>query len=347
VLITTSCSLAQAPGCPARPATNITTLRESGGRVDWSHAEDLIAFDALGEDGYYDVYTFKPDGSGETCLTCGKEGLIPQKHSGNPAWHPAGGYIVFQAEKETHPGLSASATPGFGLYSDLWLASSDGQRFIRLTEAADGGDNGVLHPHFSPDGARLSWSELVEMPDLLVKGKEFGYWRLKVADIAIDEAGAALSNVREYEPGGPAFYENHGFSPDGSALLFSSNFARPGSVLRNADIFTLDLATEAVSPLTEQDYNEHAHFSPDGTRLVWMTDAGSPGRGTDFWLMNADGSDKQRLTYFNQPGCPEGSAERLTAADSSWGPDGRHIVAYVSTDLVRQVGQIVMITLGD
>jgi Tol biopolymer transport system component len=345
-LMIAACSPAQAPDCPASRVTSITTLRESGGRVDWSHANDLIAFDAMGEDGYYDVYTMKPDGSDETCLTCGTEGLIPQRHIGNPAWHPSGGYIVFQAEKETHRGLSASATPGFGLYSDLWLVSRDGQQFVKLTDMPDTDDSGVLHPHFSPDGKRLSWSEMVEKPDLLVKGKEFGYWKLKIADISIDEAGAVLSDVREYQPGGPAFYENHGFSPDGAALIFSSNSARPGSALRNTDIFSLDLATEVVTQLTERDYNEHAHFSPDGARIVWMTDADNDGRGTDYWLMDADGSGKERLTYFNQPGCPESATERLTAADSSWGPDGKHIVAYVSTDLIRQIGRIVMITLG-
>jgi len=37
-----------------------------------------------------------------------------------------------------------------------------------------------------------------------------------------------LTAPRKFEPGIPAFYENHGFSPDGSRLLFSSNLASAG-----------------------------------------------------------------------------------------------------------------------
>lgn len=69
---------------------HIKTITNDGGRVDWSHSgNNLIAFDRMEEDGYYDVYVMNPDGSGEKCLTCGKQGL-PQKHNGNPAWHLSG-----------------------------------------------------------------------------------------------------------------------------------------------------------------------------------------------------------------------------------------------------------------
>ena len=333
-------------GCPSRYVSRITTIAESGGRVDWSPATDLIAFDRLGEDGYYDLYTMQPDGSNEVCLTCGKDGLIPQKNIGNPAWHPSGKYIAVQVENESHPGPSASSTPGFGLYNDLWLVSSDGRSFMRLTDTSGAQDSGVLHPHFSSDGKQLAWSELIEKPSLTTRGKEFGYWKLKVADFAIDETGPVLSNIREYEPGGPAFYENHGFSSDGSSILFSSNFGREGSALRNNDIYSMNLSTGAVTQLTAANYNEHANYSPDGSKIVWMSNEDNSGTGTDYWLMNADGSGKERLTYFNQAGCPESSADRVTVADNSWGPAGDKIVAYIQTDLLRQRGRIVLIELN-
>ena len=339
--------LTRAPECPARRVRSITTIKESGGRVDWSPVNDLIVYDALQADGYYDLWIMTPEGGDERCLTCGQAGRLPQKHLGNPAWHPSGDYIVFQAEKETHPGLSESATPGFGLYSDLWLMSSDGQQFTRLTETPATHDSGVLHPHFSRDGAQLSWSEMYERPALGERGKEFGYWKLKVADFSLGADGPVLSNVREYEPGGPAFYENHGFSPNGDTLIFSSNFGRGGSVWQNTDIYTMNLTTLSVTQLTNAHYNEHAHYSPDGTHIVWMSDAEINGIGADYWLMSADGSNQERLTYFNRRGCPERTDERLTAADSSWGPDGNRLVAYISTDLLRQTGKIVMIEIEE
>jgi len=43
--------------------------------------------------------------------------------------------------------------------------------------------------------------------------------------------------------------------------------------------------------------------------------------------MNADGSGKTRLTYFNEPGHTEYTGERIVAADSSWSPDGMRLAA--------------------
>lgn len=340
-----ACSPQITQTCPGGRAKMITTIRENGGRVDWSGTNNLIAFDALGDDGFYDLYVMQPDGLSEACLTCDKAGLIPQKHIGNPAWHPSGDYLVFQAEKEVHPGSSGSATPGFGLYNDLWLVNRGGDQFVKLIETGDG--SGVLHPHFSHDGRLLAWSELIEEPNLLEKGQEFGYWRLKVAEFSIGQAGPALTNIQEIAPDGPAFYENHGFSPDGTKLIFSSNFGRAGSVFQNNDIYALELATMSVTALTQENYNEHAHYSPDGRTIVWMSNAGTGRRGTDYWLMKSDGSDKERLTYFNQPGCPEYAGENVTVADSSWSPSGDQLAAYIQTDLFKQIGKIVIITLNE
>lgn len=71
---------------------NIKTFTNQGGRVDWSHNNNLIAFDRKDEDGYYDVWVMKPDGTEQKCLTCDKPQL-PNKNIGQPAWHPSGKYI--------------------------------------------------------------------------------------------------------------------------------------------------------------------------------------------------------------------------------------------------------------
>jgi len=69
--------------------------------------------------------------------------------------------------------------------------------------------------------------------------------------------------------------------------------------------------------------------------------------------MNADGSGKTRLTYFNEPGHTEYTGERIVAADSSWGPDGTKLAALliVLDGDLRELfgfaglrGRIVMIT---
>ena len=70
-----------------------TLLTDDGGRVSWCHADDLIAFDREYEDGSMDVYTVKPDGTDERCVTCGIEDL-PTGIRGQPAWHPGCEYML-------------------------------------------------------------------------------------------------------------------------------------------------------------------------------------------------------------------------------------------------------------
>ena len=44
-------------------------VKKGGYRVDWSYNLNLIVFDQQEADGYYDIYTMNPDGTGEQCLT--------------------------------------------------------------------------------------------------------------------------------------------------------------------------------------------------------------------------------------------------------------------------------------
>jgi hypothetical protein len=315
-------------------APDLEIMLRGGGRVDWSPSEDLIAIDILEADGYYDVYTVRPDGTGLTCRTCGHPDL-PNRHIGNPAWHPSGRYLVFQAEKLIHPGPSGAAQPGLGVYSDLYVLDLTMDQGTRIHTIPATGDYGTLHPHFSHDGTRLSWSEMYARADGGTPGKEFGYWTLKVADFL--QSPPRLANVTTLEPAGsPAFYENHGFSPDDSQLYFSKGpavGAGVSAVLR-MDIVTVELATSTTTALTDEGYNEHGAISPDGSRIAWMSSVGVSSNGvsggTDFWVMAADGSAKRRLTCMNAPGHPHYSGPTAVAADVSWNPAGDAFVAKVS-----------------
>src|SRR6476660_2009790 len=87
---------------------SIKELRLLGGQVDWSPSENLIAYDAPGLDGHYQLHIMAPDGTGDRCLTCGHP-CLTRVHHGAPAWHPSGRYIVFLAEKPNHPCISYEA----------------------------------------------------------------------------------------------------------------------------------------------------------------------------------------------------------------------------------------------
>lgn len=335
----------------------ITELEHNGGRVDWSvSGNNLIAYDRLGRDAYddksldgcHDVWTTTPDGADQTCLTCGAPGFA-NRHLGNPTWHPSGDYIVIQAEYEHLGDCAELSLPGRGASSELWAMTSDGQDYYRLTFVTEQIGKGVLHPHFSADGRSLSWSELYQ-----VNG-QLGLWKLKTADFVVGADGPQLVNEREYLPGDEGFYENHGFSPDGSKLIFSTDIdIENGGTIDGArtNIYSLDLPNGDATPLTSVEdggfHNEHSIYSPDGDRIVWMNGADNFNQGTDLWIMRSDGNSKWRLTHFNQDGYPEfvGAGQpELTIADSSWSPDGLSIVTYGLYDKNAQEGGVYLIEM--
>ena len=339
----------------------IRTVKRYGKSLDWSHEKDLIASSRRGLDGYYDVFVMRPDGSEETNLTSGRPGC-PQKHNGNPAWHPSGGYIVFTAQKEdAPPAVREWAIPGTGFCCDLWLMTSDGKSFYQLTDYPLGKPvRGVIHPQFSHDGTKLFWAERVS------RGTSFGGgWVLKTADFELEGNAPRLENVKTIEPGDRScFCESHAFSGDDGKVLFSGNLlaAQPDTGL---DIWELDLETEELKRLTDsfEDWDEHAHYSPDGSSIAWMSSSGfdieygsTKGHDwadyltTELWLMDADGSNRERLTFFNEPGHPEYmGGRRCVVSDSAWSPDGERIVALVASETQRGRlrCRIVMIELED
>lgn len=307
-------------------------------------------FDRAGPDGYYDIWVMKPDGTGERALTHRARGL-PRKHIGNPSWHPSGRYIVFQAQKQRTPRrVDEAATPGAGVPNDLWLMTSDGRRFWKLRDlplVTSKDAPAILHPHFSRDGRKLCWSER-----LSGDGGVFGEWVLRVASFVIDDGGPRIRHVTTYRPGRRAsFYETHGFSVDGSRVLFTGD--QDGGL----DIYTIHTTTRQVDRLTRspRTWDEHAHYSPDGDWIVWMSSRGLTFSThpfeleTDYWLMRPDGSARRRITSFNRTGHPHFRGRPVVAADSAWGPEGRRLVALLldrtGRDPRRGQGEIVMIEL--
>lgn len=322
--------------------TDMTTVKEYGKSVDWLHQENLIATARPLFDGYYDLLIFSMDDPDkETYLTHNAIGA-PQKHNGNPAWHPSGNYLVFTAENEdVDSEFDFYAVPGRGVNCNLWLANREGTTFWQLTfyETAYFGDaQGVIHPQFSHDGEKLLWAERV----MGAGDTMWGRWALKVARFVDDGDNPRLEDIRTFTPGAQnAFYEGHSFSHDGRSVLFSGNL-ESGQKETGLDIYEMDLESGGCTRLTSSfsDWDEHSHWSPDGEKIAWMSstplDVEYPEDmgphdwryylATELWLMNADGSGKQRLTFFNQPGHSHQRAERTVVSDSTWGPDGESLL---------------------
>jgi Tol biopolymer transport system component len=329
------------PGCG--PPINYQVFRRDAFGADWSKAKNLLAYNAKGTDGVYRIYTVKPDGVGAVQFGAGSAGF-PQRSTGTPVWSPSGAFIAFVAEKSNHPGSSMTATPGWGSYSDLWVANADGSHARQLTDVATDKDHGTIIPEFSPDGRLLEWTERTKAARALDPNRFAGFWAIKVADFNVGPDGTpALSNVRTVSPTGDAFNETGGFSADSSSLVFTSDFETHN--FWSNQIYRYDLNSGATIRLTRgNSYNEHPRYTPDG-QVLWMTNADNPSHGTDWWTMGPDGSNPQRLSDFNTGDNAKAIGQKrvyaTTVQTANWSPDNSSFYGDVETNLLTSDSVIV------
>jgi hypothetical protein len=334
----------------------LTLLTDNGGRLDWSPDGEWIYFDRSTGGSCFKLYRVKPDGTQESAISGGFSGAA--YNHGNPAVHPNGRFLVFQAAEPT---TGCGNDPGRGADHSLWLMTGldDGNYgFHRLTSVTSE-SKGVLHAQFSHDGTKLFWTEDHGAIDL--------DWRLVVADFVTGTGGAppySLANVCRFEPTNTngRYYESHGFGPDDDWIYFSCS--RPTTLTATpawdmcrspvpqfqsqppscpAPAATALTTTSGEEPEVAA-WDEHAHLSPiDDDVMVWMTSYPRWLTGPDLWLMKANGDQKAQLTFFNLPetlfndyevvrrvGTPDViSCDHAVASDSAWHPDGTRIALRV------------------
>ena len=323
------------PGC--RPPITYQVFRKDAFGADYSKANDLLAYNAKGSDGRYHIFTVKPDGANPQQFGVGAADF-PQRTTGSPVWSPSGQFMAFVAEKSDHPGNSVPATPGWGSYSDLWVASADGSHAWQLTDVPTDKDHGTIIPEFSPDGRLLEWTERTKVPRVLNPNRFAGFWVIKVADFTVNQDGTpSLSDIRTVSPSGDAFNETGGFSADSSSLVFTSDFENHN--FWHNQIYRLDLKSAAITRLTHGDaYNEHPRYTPDG-QVLWMSNADNPAHGTDWWTMNPDGSNPQRLSDFNTHGNAQAFGRRAVYATvvqtANWSLDKSSFYGDLETNLLN------------
>ena len=104
---------------------------------------------------------------------------------------------------------------------------------------------------------------------------------------------------------------------DGRRLLFAGN--PEGQHEYGMDLYILDLNSGRIQNLTQspKGWEEGSCIAPNG-RIVYISNAESryeldPNDANwatqplerDYFIMNSDGSNKERLTFFNDPAAPE------------------------------------------
>ncbi len=169
----------------------------------------------------------------------------------------------------------------------IYTMNMDGTDIIRVTNAP----HDAMEQAWYPDGKRIAFT--VEAP-----GRNFSMW---TQDLETGTAAPLLPDFR----GSNALPD---FSPIEPLMGFT------GKRLVGWDVYLLDLATGRWRELVTGGRSCRPRFSPDGKKIAYVSNE-ADGKG-DIWIMNPDGSSKERLT------------ERDDMHDyfPSWSPDGKYIV---------------------
>ncbi len=202
-------------------------------------------------------------------------------------WPLYDGYEIYTSERDgsdrrnitNSPGYDAEgtvrATDGRILFTstrsgdlELWSMRSDGSDLVQLTDAP-GYDGGGF---YSADGTMICWrASRFDDPE-----EQAAYFALlaqglvRPSKLEIFVADADGSNARQVTNNGKANFGPY-FTPDGGAVLFSSNHHMESG--RVFDIFRVDLETLAVERITHNDesFDGFPMFSWSGRRLAFAS----------------------------------------------------------------------------
>jgi Tol biopolymer transport system component len=200
----------------------------------------------------YDMYTVNRDGSDLKRLT------NYDVYTAEGVLSPDGKTIVFTSLKDGD--------------LDIYTMKADGTDVRRLTDTP-GYDGGAW---WSPDGKKIVYranhpkdaAELEAYRTLLAQGL------IRPSKVELFVMDADGSNQRQVTDLGGANF-GPSWSPDGTKIIFSSNFVAPRS--GNFELYLID-ANETMATAdkleritTSTAFDGFAMFSPDGTKLMWAS----------------------------------------------------------------------------
>ncbi|MEN5207790.1 winged helix-turn-helix domain-containing protein [Stenotrophomonas terrae] len=177
----------------------------------------------------------------------------------NPSLSPDGALVVFARERDNR--------------SSLWIQSVGNATATPLLATPTGASD--RFPVWSPNGRSVAFARFLPQGDCEV--------------LVVSATGTGLRRVTRCDGTDMLSFD---WAPDGGSLLFGSMTGRYAS----RGIRSLDLASGRWSSLQyamgADDFDYAPRYSPDGKKIGFVR---NPQVG-DMWMMDADGSNAQRLT---------------------------------------------------
>ncbi len=208
----------------------------------------------------YDLYTVNRDGTGQARLT------NYDVYTAEAVLSPDGERIVFTSLKDGD--------------LDIYTMNVDGSDVRRLT-TTPGYDGG---PWWSPDGTKIVYrahhpqdsTELRQYQELLAQGL------IRPSKVELFVMNADGSDQRQVTALGGANF-GPSWSPDGTKLIFSSNFSAPRS--RNFELYLVDAGASMATAdqleriTTHPSFDGFAMFHPKESKLIFASNRNAKSEG--------------------------------------------------------------------
>ncbi len=279
------------PVGPCDPTSCVSTVAFSSTR---DHVSEGLTPLLLGAEVYLMKPVMNPDGT--WALTNPRRLTSNASFDGFANLSPDGKKIVFDSTRNTD-------STGFINSSDLFLMNTDGTEQTLLTRGSS--------VTWSPDSKNIAFHASASGTGTPIRrdvGSATSDSDIFVANV--DDLLAGVEPARNLTNSPQIIDEDADWSPNGQTIAYTRHADSDDPVLSNtAEIYLLDAdGTGAPERLTVNNEEERGpSWSPDGTRIVYACrwgadhDSFNPRATFEICVMNADGTDVQRLTSNSVP----------------------------------------------